>query len=112
VLIVEHHLVEGGAVWSVYWHLDEVAVAVGEAVERSEIVGVVHDRGFNSHLHWEIRTFADAGTLFPPDTAGGRGRCNGYVMGVGYTWDDDPARAHPQSWGYVAPSAFVAERRR
>lgn len=110
VLVIEHHLTEEERVWSVYWHLSDVRVAVGEAVALGETVGVVHDRGFNSHLHWEIRTFADASDLFPLDTAGGRGSCNGYVMGVGYTWDDDPARAHPEAWGYLPPSEFVAAR--
>ena len=111
VLVIEHHLDGEEKVWSVYWHLTDVRVAVGEAVELGEIVSVIHDRGFNSHLHWEIRAFADASTLFPPDTAGGRGQCNGYVMGVGYTWDDDPARAHPETWGYLSPAAFVAAHR-
>ena len=111
VLVVEHHLDDTERVWSVYWHLADVRVAVGEAVARGETVGLIHDRGFNSHLHWEIRTFADASALFPPDTAGGRGTCNSYVMGVGYTWDDDPARAHPEAWGYLPPTAFVAAHR-
>jgi hypothetical protein len=108
VLVVEHHPLEGDTVWSVYWHLADVTVAVGEAVTLGEAVGTVHDRGLNSHLHWEIRTFADAHALFPPDTAGGRGTCNGYVMGVGYTWDDDPTLAHPQAWGYLSPTEFIA----
>ena len=108
VLIIEHHRNEEERVWSVYWHVADVRVALGEAVALGETVGVVHDRGFNSHLHWEIRTFGDASALFPLDAAGGRGTCNGYVMGVGYTWDDDPARAHPETWGYLPPSEFVA----
>ncbi|HEY88471.1 MAG TPA: M23 family metallopeptidase [Thermoflexia bacterium] len=108
VLIVEHHLPHGERVWSVYWHLAGVRVAVGEAITRGQALGVIHDRGLNSHLHWEIRTFATATELFPLDSAGGRGQCNGYVMGVGYTWDDDPARAHPGYWGYLHPSEFVS----
>jgi len=108
VLVIEHHFSDEERLWSVYWHVADVRLAVGEAVALGETVGIVHDRGFNSHLHWEIRTFGDASALFPPDTAGGRGACNGYFMGVGYTWDDDPARAHPEFWGYLPPSEFVA----
>jgi len=111
VLVVEHALPAGERVWSVYWHLADVRVAVGEAVDRGEKLGVVHHRGTNSHLHWEIRTFGDGSALFPPDSAGGRGSCNVYVMGVGYTWDDDPARALPETWGYLDPVAFVEAHR-
>ncbi len=111
VLVVAHRLPDDVQLWSVYWHLADVEVAVGEAVTRGQPLGVVHDRGFNSHLHWEIRTFADGSALFPDDSAGGRGRCNRYVMGVGYTWDDDLDRAHPQAWGYLHPSNFVAAHR-
>lgn len=107
VVVVEHHLPDGARIWSVYWHVADVGIAVGEAVLLGQRVGSVHDRGFNSHLHWEIRTFADGTALFPPDSAGGRGTCNGYVMGVGYTWDDDLERAQPESWGYLNPSEFI-----
>ncbi|MEA3308529.1 MAG: M23 family metallopeptidase [Chloroflexota bacterium] len=111
VLIVEHRLSNGERVWSVYWHLADVRVAVGEAITRGQTLGVIHNRGLNSHLHWEIRTFATATELFSPDSAGGRGKCNGYVMGVGYTWDDEPTRAHPPAWGYLHPSEFVEEHK-
>ncbi len=109
VLIVAHHLPDGARVWSVYWHIAEVQAAVGEAVSLGQPLGVIHDRGFNSHLHWEIRIFADGAALFPADSAGGRGACNGYVAGVGYTWDDDAARAHPAAWGYLDPSGYIAQ---
>ncbi len=110
VVIVEHHLPEDERLWSVYWHVAALQVATGEAVARGEVLGQVHDRGLNSHLHWEIRTFADASELFPPESAGGRGSCNGYVAGVGYTWDDAPDSARPEAWGYLDPVIFVRER--
>jgi hypothetical protein len=31
---------------------------------------------------------------------------------VGYTWDDDPARAHPHYYGYLDPTAFVENHSR
>ncbi len=107
VLILEHHLPGSEKVWSVYWHVAAVQVAVGEAVTLRQPLAQVHNRGFNSHLHWEIRTFADGSTLFPPDSAGGRGTCNVYVMGVGYTWDDNAEQARPEAWGYLNPVTFV-----
>jgi hypothetical protein len=109
-VIVEHHLPKGNKVWSVYWHVSGVQVAVGEAVTLGQRFAHIQDQGFNSHLHWEIRTFGDGRDLFSEGSAGERGTCNGYVMGVGYTWDDDPARARPEAWGYLDPVAFVEAR--
>lgn len=109
VLILEHHLPDGASVWSVYWHVADVQVAVGQAVTAGQPLAVIHDRGFNSHLHWEIRAFGDGSALFSPDSAGGRGACNGYVAGVGYTWDDVPERAQPEFWGYFNPTEFVLQ---
>ena len=111
VLIVEHRLPAGKHLWSVYWHLADLRVAKGAVVQRGQTLGVIHNRGLNSHLHWEIRTFASARELFPPTSAGGRGECNGYVMGVGYTWNDDPATAHPEAWGYLPPTEFIEAQR-
>jgi murein DD-endopeptidase MepM/ murein hydrolase activator NlpD len=109
VIIVAHALPEGEEVWSVYWHVAAVRVAAGEAVTLGQALAVIHDRGLNSHLHWEMRTFADGSALFPLDSAGGRGTCNGHSTGVGYTWDDDPVRALPEAWGYLNPTDFVEE---
>ncbi len=114
ILIVEHLLAnarESGRVYSVYWHTDHVQVEVGQPVTRGQIVAVVKDMGFNSHLHWEMRAFQDGSDVFPAGTAGARGTCNGHVAGVGYTWDDDPDRAHPDYYGYLDPLAFVEARR-
>jgi murein DD-endopeptidase MepM/ murein hydrolase activator NlpD len=116
-IVVVEHLLAGGApdsrahVWSAYWHLDRVPVAVGQIVYRGDVIGFIYDQGANSHLHWEIRTWFDGSNLFPPTSAGGRGTCNGRVPGLGYTWDDIPARAAPGAWGYVDPAKFVKEHR-
>ncbi len=110
VIGIEHRLPEGGAIYSVYWHVSHVQVREGQPVVRGQIIGVVEDMGLNSHLHWEMRTFRDGSTIFPPGTAGARGGCNRQVAGVGYTWDDDPLRAHPDYYGYRDPTAFVAGR--
>jgi len=108
IIIAEHLLADGDAVYSVYWHVCQMQVQPGQPVVRGQPIAVVYDQGLNSHLHWEMRTFRDGSDLFPPATAGGRGRCNGHFAGVGYTWDDEPARAHPDFYGYLDPIAFVA----
>ena len=118
IVIVEHRLAdgpalseaEGSTVYSVYWHVSSVQVREGQPVVRGQVIAVVYDQGFNSHLHWEMRAFRDGSNLFPAGTAGARGTCNGHVAGVGYTWDDDPARAVPDYYGYLDPTAFVADR--
>ncbi|MBN1486066.1 MAG: M23 family metallopeptidase [Anaerolineae bacterium] len=111
VIIIQHTLLDATAVWSVYWHVADVQVAVGEAVNLGQVVASLHNRGHNTHLHWEIRTFGDGSELFAPDSAGGRGTCNGYVAGVGYTWDDNVERARPEAWGYLDPGAFIESYR-
>ncbi|MBU0704771.1 MAG: M23 family metallopeptidase [Chloroflexi bacterium] len=110
IVIVEHLLADGSNVYSVYWHVSSVQVREGQPVTRGQIIAALHDLGFNSHLHWEMRTFRDGAALFTAGTAGARGTCNGHVAGVGYTWDDDPARARPDYYGYLDPVAFVESR--
>ncbi len=108
VIIVEHFLPDGPPVYSVYWHVEDMQVQPGQPVARGQVLAVVLDQGANSHLHWEMRTFRDGSNLFPPDSAGAA--CNGHTAGVAYTWDDDPARAHPDFYGYLDPAAFVESR--
>ncbi len=107
LVVIEHLLVDGSHVWSAYWHVDDVPVAVGSIVYRGDAIGVVADQGYNSHVHWEIRTWFDGSNLFPPTTAGGRGTCNGRAPALGYTWDDIPARAVPGYFGYLDPVKFI-----
>jgi murein DD-endopeptidase MepM/ murein hydrolase activator NlpD len=107
IVVISHRLESGELVYSAYWHVSQLQVQPGQVVSRGQVIAVVHDQGGNSHLHWEIRTFADGSELFPPGSAGARGTCNGRAAGVAYTWDDDPARAHPEYWGYLDPTAFV-----
>ena len=113
IVVIEHLLADGAGtpahVWSAYWHVDDVPVAVGSIVYRGDVIGVVADQGYNSHIHWEIRTWFDGTNLYPPTTAGGRGTCNGRAPALGYTWDDIPARAVPDYWGYRDPVKFIKE---
>lgn len=111
IVVIQHRLADGSRLWSAYWHVTGLTVTRGEIVRRGEVLGVIADQGFNSHLHWEIRTWGDGSSLFLPTTAGGRGTCNGRVPALGYTWDDIPARAVPEAWGYLDPVKFIKAHR-
>jgi murein DD-endopeptidase MepM/ murein hydrolase activator NlpD len=59
VVIVRHAYVERGGICyidSLYGHLNDVAVRVGQAVERGQKVGTIgNDHGrYDAHLHFEI----------------------------------------------------------
>ncbi|MEE8389345.1 MAG: M23 family metallopeptidase [Anaerolineae bacterium] len=107
VIGIEHRLASDSAVYSIYWHVGHVQVQEGQPVTRGQMIAALHDMGLNSHLHWEMRTFYDGSNMFPAGTAGARGTCNRQIAGVGYIWDDIPARAHPNYYGYLDPIAFV-----
>jgi murein DD-endopeptidase MepM/ murein hydrolase activator NlpD len=111
IIVLAHRLEDGTSIYSAYWHVSNPQVERGDGVERGQVIALIHDQGWNSHLHWEIRGFADASDLFPGDSAGGRGACNGYAAGVGYTWDEDPERARPEYWGYFDPAHFIENHR-
>jgi murein DD-endopeptidase MepM/ murein hydrolase activator NlpD len=111
IVVLAHRLDDGTQVYSAYWHVNQLQLEPGDSVERGQVIALVHDQGGNSHLHWELRAFADGSDLFSPDSAGGRGTCNGRAAGVAYTWDDDPSRARPEVWGYFDPVAFIESHR-
>lgn len=111
IVVVEHRLQDSTSMWSAYWHLESVQVLRGQTVNRGDTLGRILDRGFNSHLHWEIRQWSDGSNLFSSDSAGARGTCNGRIPGLAYTWDDDLSRALPEYWGYVNPIQFVQGNR-
>lgn len=111
VIVLEHLLADGSKVWSAYWHVGDPTVSIGQLVYRGDVIGRIADRDWNSHLHWEIRTWGDGSNLFPPDSAGGRGTCNGRIPALGYTWDDQLSRASPNAWGYVDPVKFISQFR-
>jgi len=74
-LIIKH---PAYGVWSVYWHLKNVTVSVGNSVQKGQIIGQVTHHDYtgrfpqvhpfgtdDSHLHFEIRTFEDGGINSP-----------------------------------------------
>jgi murein DD-endopeptidase MepM/ murein hydrolase activator NlpD len=52
-VIVDH----GRGVMSGYWHLSQINVTPGQAVEQGELLGLVGSTGLSTgaHLHWEVR---------------------------------------------------------
>ncbi len=57
-VVVEHHLAgQAQPVYTLYGHLDTVAVKVGQRVKAGEVVGTVGSRGvaLGPHLHFEVR---------------------------------------------------------
>lgn len=52
VVILDH----GWGVYTGYWHLSEISVAVGQDIERGEILGLLGNTGLvtGAHLHWEM----------------------------------------------------------
>ena len=52
LVVVDH----GGGVFSLYGHLSDRSVAVGDVVEKGELLGHVGSTGYSTgpHLHWEV----------------------------------------------------------
>ncbi len=104
-VIIKHLDPELGTLYSVYMHLDyTIKVQIGDIVNQGTQIGEVIAQTYiladgtsvdNSHLHWEVRTFADANqqAWFPHS-------CDGSVAGEGYTKDD------PIQYGYIDPDSI------
>lgn len=114
VVVIEHRLREGGTIYSMYGHLKPRSLEVDtdrrRIVTKGQIIGHVLKQEYkntntgamedNSHLHWEIRTFRDGGTLCSAEGSKSPG-----VPGPGYTYPD-----RPDAVGYRNPTAFVTAR--
>jgi Ca2+-binding RTX toxin-like protein len=89
VVIVQHTLSDGSIVSTLYGHLDQINVSVGQDVNVGARVGTIGDAFgiYDAHLHFEVYL----GALTQP--------------GAGYTSSPDP---DPYSSGYVDPSYFIA----
>jgi len=86
VVILRHALADQSEITSLYAHLDELSVSLGDAVDRGDALGTVGDADgvYIPHLHFEIRTDTSIG-------AGG-----------GYSEDAE---------GWVDPMVFIRENR-
>lgn len=76
--VVVEHL---PGVYSLYYHLDEVRVTVGEVVGLDSVVGTVGATGLATgpHLHWEIRV---GGVPVSPTSAAARALVTGVAAGT------------------------------
>jgi len=103
VIVIVHDLPDGRIVYSMYGHLQDVAVGYGQNVARGQVIASVLEwpgNPWNSHLHWEMRTFYSGSDLCTvPDIDVG-------VPGPGYTYP-----GHPGAAGYLGPTAFVTNHR-
>jgi murein DD-endopeptidase MepM/ murein hydrolase activator NlpD len=52
-VILDH----GRGIFTGYWHLSEIKVAIGQQVAAGDVVGIVGNTGLSTgaHLHWEMR---------------------------------------------------------
>ena len=108
VVIVDH----GDDLYSLYGHLDyTLAVTVGEAVARGQMLGTVLNRTDGlapSHLHLEMRTF-----LTTPEVNGNTPR---YSVACGFECPPGPgywpmdAPEHPSAMGWRNPTHVINRR--
>ena len=122
VVVIRHRLPDGGDVYSMYGHVANVRVVVGDRVALGEQIATIFDQGYrgrtperhaawDSHLHFEMRRRADMGNIYEAGTnAYGYDypACTWLYPGRGYT-----LRVHPDAYptsgdGYLAPSEFIA----
>jgi murein DD-endopeptidase MepM/ murein hydrolase activator NlpD len=57
-VVIEHQ----SGLYSLYYHMESMAVAEGDIVERGQVIGKVGSTGLSTgpHLHWELRLDAEA----------------------------------------------------
>lgn len=123
-VVIEHTLPSGEEVYSVYMHLRDVQVTEGQQVYRGQTIGFVlyqlydgnflefHAQHYNSddsHLHFEIRYFADANQVYLTYNNGQYASCaRGDKAGRGYTPPDVHAYNFPSpGQGYTDPTDFI-----
>lgn len=116
-VIIRHDLGADDVIYSVYAHLDDNSLEVekDQKVKRGELLAKVmyqgysgrfpqyHRDGDDSHLHLELRRFYSARNIYEAYP-----RCNGLVVGRGYTYPQEPDAFPNPHQGYLDPEEFVS----
>lgn len=108
-VIIQHELPTGGSSYSVYVHLNVPSVTSGATVVKGQQIATVYSQNYSgrypefytnnddSHLHFEIRPFQDARTIFSQCQGAGE-------VGVGYAYPSSTI----SNWN--DPLAYIATR--
>jgi hypothetical protein len=116
VVVISHPLRDGGRIWSMYGHLDpdKVNVSAEQPVKKGDVVadGLIKQRfggQDNTHLHWEMRYFADGTDIRSVPKY--RHSCSG-AAGPGYSYPSHPDHfvangGSGPTFAWTKPSAFV-----
>ncbi len=111
-------------IFSMYGHVANVSVIVGDSVARGQQIATVLNQGYvgrtpglhpswDSHLHFEMRWMQDAGNIYEPGTNAynyNYPACTWAYPGRGYTYRISPdAYPYPDA-GYVDPTDFITAR--
>jgi hypothetical protein len=112
VVVIEHTLPEGvlspwsnRTICSMYGHLSATdLIPEGAHVVRGQRIGRLYDWGSNTHLHFEMRRWANMNSA--PASVGGCTFCRSW-HGPGYT----APGCHPDLFGYTEPQAWIAANR-
>ncbi|NJM39660.1 MAG: M23 family metallopeptidase [Anaerolineae bacterium] len=122
VVLIRHRLANGRNLYSMYGHVANVTVVIGQQVKRGQQIATVLNQGYvgrtpakhptwDSHLHFEMRYIEHAGNIY---TSGRNAYgynypgCTYAYPGRGYTYIVHPdAYPYPNA-GYTDPSDFIA----
>jgi murein DD-endopeptidase MepM/ murein hydrolase activator NlpD len=119
-IVIKHLLSSGQYVYSVYMHLENIAITQGQSVIRGQRLGTVifqpYDGNFpqyhpaplndDSHIHFEMRLFPSAANIYTDHPA-----CNlGDAPGRGYTLPQLPDNFPTPATGYRNPRTYIKER--
>ena len=124
VVLIRHRLPDGRNIYSMYGHITNVSVVQGQQVTRGQqIATVIHQNytgrtpakhpSWDSHMHFEMRYFADGSNIYVPGTnAYGYSYpgCTYAYPGRGYTYIVSPDNYPYPNAGYTDPSDFIAAR--
>jgi murein DD-endopeptidase MepM/ murein hydrolase activator NlpD len=124
VIVIRHTLPDNRVIYSMYGHVSNVSVVVGDVVARGQQIATIFNQGYtgrtpglhpvwDSHLHFEMRWLQDAGNIYEPGTNGYNYNypgCTWAYPGRGYTYRISPNDYPYPGAGYVDPTDFINAR--